>query len=207
MGYFKQNHFPVKERTLLMIKVKVALIILFIILLTFTVVTACKEADGDSTSSDKPHVTEGAPETDFGTIVGSETLPPDESDADSSTYLDKILKNFYRDLDHRAEWIYLELGARGTLTVENLNMLILEEQLGMDTEEYSIVVDENILLALRHNDAYGGIGYDQEWSGKIPIALKNLKTDECSAVHELWFILHKTRDANEELSKESSETN
>ena len=96
--------------------------------------------------------------------------------------------------------IHLFFGSRVTLTVENFNKLLLEDKLGLSSDDYTFVIDNNILDALKHNDAYGGIGFGQEWMTSITASLKDVITGEISSPIELMVTLHKSSDAEEMLT-------
>ncbi len=111
-----------------------------------------------------------------------------------------FLKQIYDNVHLKDGKIHLSFGATRTLTVRNFNRLILEEQLGCTSEEFTFVIDENLIDALKHNDAYGGIAFGQEWVAKLDARIKNVSTGEISDEFSLWITLHKSYAADRRLS-------
>lgn len=118
----------------------------------------------------------------------------------SSCRVQQILDTIYDNVELRGGRIYLSFGARGTLTVENFNTLILERQLGLSTDRFTFVMDDSQLHALKHNNAYGGIGFDQDWVATLCVQLKDNETGEISEPELLFFSLHKSREAEREFN-------
>ncbi len=118
----------------------------------------------------------------------------------SSCRAQQILDTIYDNVELRGGRIYLSFGARGTLTVENFNKLILERQLGLPQGEFTFVMDESQLHALKHNNAYGGIGFDQDWVATLCVRIKDNETGEISDSELLFFTLHKSREAEREFN-------
>jgi len=112
----------------------------------------------------------------------------------------QILDSIYDNVTLKDGRIYLIFGARGTLTVEGFNKLILEEQLGLTDGRFTFVIDPNILTVLRQNNAYGGIGYGQEWVSSIRVSIKDNETGEISTPTDLVFTFRKSSEGDEKLN-------
>ncbi len=111
----------------------------------------------------------------------------------------QILDSIYENVEMRNGRIYLTFGARNTLTVENFNKLILVRQLGLPEGRFTFVMDNAQLCALKHNSAYGGIGFDQDWVATISMRILDNETGEISDAEALCMTLHKSREADAEL--------
>ena len=118
----------------------------------------------------------------------------------------EIIDTLYNNVTLKDGRIYLFFGARVTLTVENFNRLILEDQLGFEPGTYTFVMDDKVLEALKQDDAYGGIGFGQEWIAHITASIKNVKTGEESEPEELVFTFNKSEEADAALNPESGFT-
>ena len=112
----------------------------------------------------------------------------------------QILDDIYNNVTLKNGSIFLKFGARNTLTAENFTKLIIEDQLKLTAGRYSFIIDPNILSVLRHNTAYGGIGYDQEWVAAINVCIKDNVTGEVSSPAELVFTLFKSEEGDEYLA-------
>lgn len=114
-----------------------------------------------------------------------------------------VLDSVYENLAIYNNRIYLNLGARVTLTTENFNRRLLEEQLGLPSGEYTFVIDEDVLALLRRNDAYGGIAFGQSWISNIEVRIRNLETGEESSSMAFLFEMHKSELSDAELNPDS----
>lgn len=153
-----------------------------------------KDTDADNLGS-------GVQTTD---IVKSTTVATTENTCQAQQILDGI----YDNAEMRNGRMYLIFGARGTLTVENFNKLVLEQQLGLSDGRFTFVMDDNQLCALRHTSAYGGVGFGQDWLATLWVQIKDNETGEISDRAQLFLTLHKSYDADIELtSSKKSETN
>ena len=145
--------------------------------------------------------------------VGTESIDSVEStdsveSIDSTTFTEstapcsaqQILDDIYNNVTLKNGSIFLKFGARNTLTAENFTKLIIEDQLKLTAGRYSFIIDPNILSVLRHNTAYGGIGYDQEWVAAINVCIKDNVTGEVSSPAELVFTLFKSEEGDEYLA-------
>ena len=112
----------------------------------------------------------------------------------------QILDDIYNNVTLKNGSIFLKFGARNTLTAENFTKLIIEDQLKLTAGRYSFIIDPNILSVLRHNTAYGGIGYGQEWVAAINVCIKDNVTGEVSSPAELVFTLFKSEEGDEYLA-------
>ncbi|MGN1103121.1 MAG: hypothetical protein ACI4RG_13065 [Huintestinicola sp.] len=112
----------------------------------------------------------------------------------------QILDDIYNNVTLKNGSIFLTFGARNTLTAENFTKLIIEDQLKLTAGRYSFIIDPNILSVLRHNTAYGGIGYGQEWVAAINVCIKDNVTGEVSSPAELVFTLFKSEEGDEYLA-------
>jgi len=126
-----------------------------------------------------------------------------ESIVCSSCKAQEILDDIYNKVMLKDGRIYLTFGSRNTLTVKNFNKLILEEQLGLEKGRYTFLIDDSLISALRHNNAFGGIGFGQEWISKLTVRIADSVTGECSETAELIFTLLKSRDADIYLGESS----
>ena len=145
--------------------------------------------------------------------VGTESIDSVEStdsveSIDSTTFTEstapcsaqQILDDIYNNVTLKNGSIFLKFGARNTLTAENFTKLIIEDQLKLTAGRYSFIIDPNILSVLRHNTAYGGIGYGQEWVAAINVCIKDNVTGEVSSPAELVFTLFKSEEGDEYLA-------
>lgn len=124
----------------------------------------------------------------------------------TTCHAQQILDGIYDNVELKDGRIYLSFGTRTTLTVDNFNRLILEDQLGLAKGRFTFVIDSTILSALRHNNAYGGIGFDQEWITTLNVCIKDNVTGEISAPAELIMTLCKSEDADNLLNENDTET-
>ena len=141
----------------------------------------------------------GVPETEYTDSRVTE-------DTESQTYSNAqyILDVLYDKVELKDGRIYLAFGARDTLTVENFNKLILEDQLGCAKGRFSFVIDRSLLTALRGDNAYGGIGFDQEWITTLKVQIMDTTNAVVSEPKELILTLFKSKEADLVLRGSSS---
>ena len=112
----------------------------------------------------------------------------------------QILDSIYDNVELKDGRIYLSFGSRSTLTVENFNKLILQDQLGLNDGRFTFVIDPVILNALKHNNAYGGIGFGQEWIASVNVRIKDNHTGEVSAPADLIITFLKSIEVDSALN-------
>ncbi|MBR3422996.1 MAG: CotH kinase family protein [Clostridia bacterium] len=90
--------------------------------------------------------------------------------------------------------IFVTLGARVTMTPENLSKVVLGEYLGIDTERYQFFVNERELESVRNS--YGGLGGGQKMIGVLHLGIRDLETGEESTSEEVIFTFKKDLKLN-----------
>ena len=151
---------------------------------------------GGTESIDSVESTDSVEGIDSGESTDSTTV----TESDGACSAQQILDDIYNNVTLKNGSIFLTFGARNTLTSENFTKLILEDQLRLTAGRYSFIIDPNILSVLRHNTAYGGIGYGQEWVAAINVCIKDNVTGEVSSPTELVFTLFKSEEGDEYLA-------
>lgn len=164
---------------------------------TVAMLTSCNN-DNPSDQTSQPTTTGDQNHTTDASAVTTEDV--------IYTPVQEIMDTLYDNVALKDGRIYLFFGARVTLTVENFNRLIFEDQLGFEPGLYTFVIDDNVLDALKQDDAYGGIGFGQEWIAHITASVKNTKTGEESEPEELVFTFNKSEEADAVLNPDSDYT-
>lgn len=154
-----------------------------------------KTNDTNTTGSTTP-TTQGVVK-DTQSTTGDDDKEPEDTRTPQEIF-DAIKDNVPLEDDR----IFLDFGARVTLTQENFNKLILEERMGVDTDTYELVLDQNAIEALKADENYGGLGFGQKMIAEIEGYIQNKKTGEKSESKMMIFTLHKSEEANEKLNPE-----
>ncbi len=93
--------------------------------------------------------------------------------------------------------VMIYLGGRVTMTVENMNRIILDEYMGIDTSKYTLVFDDDQFS--RAKDMYGGMGSGQEIIFEFDMKLRDIETGEESETATIIFTFHKDLSLNEQF--------
>lgn len=115
-----------------------------------------------------------------------------ERDKIVQMYLDRIydLPEEYLE-DTR---IFVTLGARITMTPENISKVVLGEYLGIDTGRYQMFFDEDELEGVRNS--YGGLGSGQKMIGVLSVGIRDVVTGEESTCERVIFTFMKDLKLN-----------
>ncbi len=94
------------------------------------------------------------------------------------------LDNIYVLTDSEDGEVKLYFGDADTVTLENLNMLLLQAQLNMNTVEYRLSASEEELSAIR-SGAYASLSNGGSVSATLNISIKNLLTGDETETKEI----------------------
>ncbi len=83
------------------------------------------------------------------------------------------------------------------MTVENMNRIILDEYMGIDTNRYILVFDEDQFN--RAKDMYGGMGSGQQIIFEFDMKLRDIETGEESETATIIFTFTKDLSLNEKF--------
>jgi hypothetical protein len=117
----------------------------------------------------------------------SRWIVPDWYNADNiaQIYYDQI----YDLCDTEDGRIFVTLGRRDTMTVENMNLVILEEFMGVDTSRYTLFFDEDE-FARAQND-YQGMGDKGKAIFELKTGIRDILTGEESEFETLIYTFKK----------------
>ncbi|MBR6289960.1 MAG: CotH kinase family protein [Clostridia bacterium] len=117
----------------------------------------------------------------------SRWIVPDWYNADNiaQIYYDQI----YDLCDTEDGRIFVTLGRRDTMTVENMNLVILEEFMGVDTSRYTLFFDEEQFA--RAKATYGGMGSGQKAIFELKTGIRDILTGEESEFETLVYTFKK----------------